>query len=753
MRNFKQKFITLTLAVILLSGLMTACGRKDDSGIGPDTIAFLAAYQDVDFGTGYIQSAVAHGDYFYYFSYEWLAEEMRGENKLMKVALAEGTVSEVTLFPIGENEHISGITMNAQGNFILLASAWSENGNTFIIYEASPDGRKISETDIGEKLNIDQGAWIQQMFSDPDGNLYFIVSTNTGGTNLLSLGNDGAIKGRVEYDGWIQNLLFYENDIYLTAWGESSSGMVLRQVDFTTGSLGPEVKFEGLARWGNMNFANGGETGLLISDGTSLFTGDMENGTVTKLLDWIDSDILINNVRFFGQLTNGSFWLLNEIYGQDGTTSELIVLEQTTYGELPPRQFITYGALNLSHDIRMAIINFNKANDKYRITIKEYLNFNDLTDDDDWQAAWEAAILQFNTDLTSGRGPDIIDLSNVNFSLLASKGVLYDLTSLIDKSDIDRGDYLENAINAYSQNGKIYGMMTGFMINTLVGHASRLEGIERWDINEMIEWAEKHPESQLMNANAVMVLSTLISSNFDKFVDWNTGKCDFTGDEFIRIMEFAATFGDDSDAWDWSNPDRIGTYEGISTGKYLLRDEYIYDLLFTMSMINSLFDGEPKFIGYPTDSGSGILMSPSGAVAINNRSKHKDGAYAFIYYLMSDTFQNAENMGQRYSIPIKKSAVDEMIRVATTVPPGQEDHMGTSGYDDFSVDISRERSKEFVDQFRDIINRAEGLRIYDNLIYNIIDEESKSFFSGQKSAREAAEIIQNRIQVYVNENR
>ena len=36
---------------------------------------------------------------------------------------------------------------------------------------------------------------------------------------------------------------------------------------------------------------------------------------------------------------------------------------------------------------------------------------------------------------------------------------------------------------------------------------------------------------------------------------------------------------------------------------------------------------------------------------------------------------------------------------------------------------------------------------------NIITEETESFFSGQKSAKDAADVIQNRIQIYVNENR
>ena len=39
-----------------------------------------------------------------------------------------------------------------------------------------------------------------------------------------------------------------------------------------------------------------------------------------------------------------------------------------------------------------------------------------------------------------------------------------------------------------------------------------------------------------------------------------------------------------------------------------------------------------------------------------------------------------------------------------------------------------------------------------NDILNIINEEMGAFFSGQKSAKEAADIIQNRVQLYVDVN-
>ena len=52
----------------------------------------------------------------------------------------------------------------------------------------------------------------------------------------------------------------------------------------------------------------------------------------------------------------------------------------------------------------------------------------------------------------------------------------------------------------------------------------------------------------------------------------------------------------------------------------------------------------------------------------------------------------------------------------------------------------------------DLISGAVELK-YDPDVINIIIEEAGAYFSGQKSAKEVAEIIQNRVQNYLDENR
>ena len=62
--------------------------------------------------------------------------------------------------------------------------------------------------------------------------------------------------------------------------------------------------------------------------------------------------------------------------------------------------------------------------------------------------------------------------------------------------------------------------------------------------------------------------------------------------------------------------------------------------------------------------------------------------------------------------------------------------------------LTAERAQEL----KDYVLSVDKLYYYDAAIVDIICEEAAPFFAGQKTAEQAAEIIQSRVQIYVNEN-
>ncbi|MCL2254707.1 MAG: extracellular solute-binding protein, partial [Lachnospiraceae bacterium] len=620
MNVFNHKIITLAIFAIFFSFLASGCARSTPNDIDPDTVAYLADYQNFDFGeNAWIQAAIPTAEHLHLFVNEWNQSQMSAVNKLVTISLNEGTTEESTFFPLLLNEYVVGTAIGSNGNFLLLVNAWDDNGtSTYKLYEANSAGEKVGENDISQALGINDGEYLQSMYSNNKGELYFFVYSMSGLFRIIASDTELNLIGTVETTGYIGNLFAADNgDVYVTAYGDRGMGMVLKKVDFKNNSLGADIHLEPLSRSANITFASGGSTGILLNDGNNIYELDIENMVTNKILDYLESDIIVNDIRYFGQLDNGSYWLMNSLHYRDRSENELIVLNETTYGELPPREYLTYGSLNANHELKAAIINFNKTNQKYRIRIKEYAVGND-------EDAYEAAMIKFNNDLVAGNIIDIIDLTDINFSRLAAKGTLLNLSTHIDRSkNINRNDYFENALNAYSIDGKLYGMMPSFSIMALVGHESKLNEIERWTVSEMIEWSQRYPDSKLMQTTSSMFINNMIYSVFNKFVDWDSGKCHFNSDDFIEILEYAAGFGEEQ--FDWNNPNRIGTHAGIRDAHYLLSEQNLNGLEY-MQVINELFDGEPKFIGFPADKGSGILLQPSSAVGVSSRSKHKDGA-------------------------------------------------------------------------------------------------------------------------------
>ena len=74
------------------------------------------------------------------------------------------------------------------------------------------------------------------------------------------------------------------------------------------------------------------------------------------------------------------------------------------------------------------------------------------------------------------------------------------------------------------------------------------------------------------------------------------------------------------------------------------------------------------------------------------------------------------------------------------------------GSDNFTVEVYA-ATEEQTNRMMEMIETAQTGERMDQEILSIIMEESSGFFEGQKSVENVAEVIQNRVQLYLNETR
>lgn len=111
----------------------------------------------------------------------------------------------------------------------------------------------------------------------------------------------------------------------------------------------------------------------------------------------------------------------------------------------------------------------------------------------------EDALKKLNTQLLSGSGPDVIMLDGINIDTYAEKGVLMDLSDIVNEVDQSEGLY-KNLINGLQTDDKMYAVPTKFYIPVLFGNESYVDSAKDYQsIADMAEKArEAYPDTTLL---------------------------------------------------------------------------------------------------------------------------------------------------------------------------------------------------------------------------------------------------------------
>lgn len=282
-------------------------------------------------------------------------------------------------------------------------------------------------------------------------------------------------------------------------------------------------------------------------------------------------------------------------------------------------------------------------------------------------------------------------------------------------------------------------------------------------MDEFMSVVEANSDKNIFEASYATntgMLTNFFSYNYDSFIDRNTGECFFNSDDFIKLMEFCSRFptevkDEDMDDSYWQEYD-----SQWRNGKTVLSNEYIGRFQVIRELEQGKF-GEPiTFKGMPGSKGSGSTFNGSSiSLAISAKSANKDGAWKFVRYFFTDEYQDMFATKDSYNFPSKLSALEKKAESAKERPYWENEETGEKEYYDNtywngteSINIgvnTDEDNQKMMDFIKSVTNTSN----YDTKISDIITEESAPYFSGQKTAAQAAEIIQNRVANYIAENR
>lgn len=500
----------------------------------------------------------------------------------------------------------------------------------------------------------------------------------------------------------------------------------------------------------NQYYDGQGDYLYFYSTSSSLY-GMKADGTIERLVDWLDCDV---DSDYYNMAVLGAEKLatIESDWQDTGTKTSLITMERTLVTPENRRTELTLACFNLPWTLRRAVKAFNRTNTEYRIRVKDYSEYS--TDED-----YEAGLQKLSTEIISGDIPDILACEDLPIRQYAAKGLLADLTPFIEKDEtLGNGGLVKSVTDACrSEDGELYYVASQFYIRTaladkrIVGDVSGITPAEAMDYYQN----RLKTDASLMGytVNQEYLLQELMGCNLEHYVNWETGECSFDSDSFVSLLEIVKTAPEEIDDEIYNNWDIYGPNNAMRDGRQLLYTETIsdwYGMLYTLDYVG----GNGIYVGTPDEDRQGNCFELYCAMAMSSKTKHKDAVWAFI----SDFLTNEDYGGWGFSTV--QSRLDEALKEATQ-PQSYEDENGNKiEYSIYSyVDDNGEivevycLTDEMYAELLSLINDTKRVYDFDKSIMDIVKSEVDNFLKGSTSAKDVAAMIQNKVSLYVNENR
>lgn len=387
------------------------------------------------------------------------------------------------------------------------------------------------------------------------------------------------------------------------------------------------------------------------------------------------------------------------------------------------RVVLTYATLYLDAEMEAWIAEWNKANADCYINVKEY-----------GQGDYETGLVQLNTDIVSGHIPDIIDLSDIDMAPYISKEILIDLYPFLDSDpQVKREDFVPGILRLYEKDGKLYSIALGYSLETLMGKKDIVGDPAQWNIDKMKQMIEEMPAQSYFidNLGSIGLLRIVLMMGMDEYIDWETGQCFFNENRFIQLLELANSME--------AVPVAEDIEECLAIDKLMLNRAYISSVSEYKEAVDMFRGEEVVCVGYPSAQGGKTLIQPYLPIGISNMCENKDAAWKFVRSLISEEFQNNHI---RFNFPILEDSLKKEFEQAL--------HPPVNSWNMESAEILP--SQEEIDDLYRMINFSGGKFVFDTNIWDIIEEETEFYFDGEKTVWEVVEVIQNRVQNYIDEN-
>ena len=776
--RYLKSSLCLLMAVLMIIPL-TSCGEK---AVSADTIKNLYKYGEFNISTDItnIDRVLCKGDTLYVFGGKDIPlpdgtsdeeKEMyggtAGQEYYLNICSIDGTVqNSIKLYEQNytskAGSYLNSVDFDTEGNLVLLMTEssytmedYSDYKEQSFIKKFDKDGKEISST----------------KFENENGNMYYIKFAKDGNV----YGSDGQAVYVFDKDmkllfqitngenSYIDNIVTDKTGkvyVLMNDFTNNKYSTVLKTIDVGTKAFGESIDFNIMSS--NGIFSGNEENDFYFTLNGRLYSYDIATQTKTEVINWTASGINDETLSNYCFLDNGDILAYSYDYSMQGEgKSKIVRMTKLDPADVKEKSVISLYCCYLDYNLKNSIIEFNKTSEDSVIVVTDYSEYNDYTSEEGYLNGFT----KLNNDITAGNVPDLLLIDmGMPVSSYASKGMLTDLSEkFANDSEINMDDFVPNAIEALKTDGKLYSISKTFSINALIGKTELIGSEYGWTFDEMNAALAKLPEGATMfsfDMTKENFLTQAIILTSDEYIDWEKGECTFNSDSFIKLLEYANQFQDKVDYESSKYDDSYWQDQQTAflDNKALLSSGYIYGYD-QVRQSEAEFGGPVSFVGFPCEGKKKPVFSFSFQLAIMSKGKNTDGAYNFLKYYLNHE-EDDEGMYDRYNFSIKTSENQKLAEKALNPDKGNEGdgknivYSASSSYYVGNQEIKlRDVTQADIDCINNLIASADSSMSYSEEVLKIVNEESGAYFAGQKTSKEVAELIQNRVSIYLSESR
>lgn len=374
------------------------------------------------------------------------------------------------------------------------------------------------------------------------------------------------------------------------------------------------------------------------------------------------------------------------------------------------------------------------------------------------------ALKNLNTELMAGNGPDVLLLDNMPVDSYIDKGMLADISDVIQSVDESDG-ILENVKNSYERDGKFYAMPSYIGIPILVGTEENLDGIT--DLKSMADKAEQLKEQDPQNNvfDTYTMGSQMIESwsntcspawiTEDGTVDREALTEFYTQLNRIYHVDENALEGQYSDE-QMSETEWLNHYFlDISSDLLMVSNGYAkiaYGSVFSYSTLEMLCGAlENENLTFRSWNGqTENTYVPSLILGVSSKSQQQEAAKQLVSYFLSEEAQSIDSYA---GFPVNASVVDSETYWSQNAE-GRTSGMTMETANGELVDVfleSRTPTKEQAEAFRTLLKAADTPVAYNYQITSVVRSEGVSYINGEETLEQAVENVGKRMDLYLAE--